>query len=295
MPRIPKSALESSAQPSARESDAMIVPDLLSPEARRARFDRLAESALVESHVQGLSGIGTLGEKRLHALIKHYLCDDEDCYEVGVLNTRFVSDVRVGNDVFEIQTGAFYPMKAKISHYLHNTDCTVTIVHPIPVNKWISWIDPRTGDLSRPKRSPLHGREIDLLPELYCLLPELPSPRLRFRLLLLDVQDFRLLDGWSRDRKRGSERYERLPLRLLDDVSFSAPSDFLRFLPDSLPSPFTVKTFSSLTKLRGRDAYSAVRVLSALSLLSPAPPIGRSMAFMKNEGDAMWGGGEPFS
>ena len=249
--------------------------------ARRARFCRIAGDAARERHVQGTAGFGTLSEKRLHAVVKTYLCEDTDCHEVGVKDTRYVADVRVGNDVYEVQTGNFSPLKAKIAHYLTATDCTVTVVHPLAVERQVAWIDPTDGSVSKPRKIAYRSRPEKLLPALYPLLPFLDNPRLSFRLLLLSVEDFRLLNGWSRDRKRGSSRYERVPLDLLDDITFSSPTDYLRFLPADLPSPFKVSDFSRLTRLRGRDAYSAVRVLVALGLLRPADPIGRAMAFEK--------------
>ncbi len=250
----------------------------------QARFNRLCREILVSRHTSGEAGIGTLAEKRLHAVIKRYLCEDEDCHEVGVLNTRYVSDVRIGNEVFEVQTGSFFPMKKKIAHYLEQTDCTVTVVHPIPVHRWVSWIDPQTSEITSRSRVIKRGRLQDLLPELYHLLPHLGNPRLRFRVLLIEAEDFRLLNGKrSRDRKKGSDRYERIPLSLLDDITFHAPADFRSLIPDALPQHFTVKDFSTLTKIRGRNAYSAVRSLAALGLFRAADPIGRSMGWERVE------------
>ena len=225
-------------------------------------------------------GIGTLAEKRLHAAIKRYVCPNEDFHEVGVAGTRFVSDVRIGDEIYEIQTGSFYPMKKKIAYYLEKTDCSITVVHPIPAIRWMSWVEPDTMDIS-PRRKVAGKKAIDLLPELYCLSEHLQNPRLRFRILLLEVQDFRLLNGRSNDRKKGSSRYERIPLSLIDEIDLHTPDDFRRFLPPALPTHFTVKAFSALTKLRGRDAYSAVRALVALGLVDSAEPIGRSMGWRR--------------
>ncbi len=223
-------------------------------------------------------GIGTLAEKRLHAVIKKYVCPNVDFHEVGVEGTRYVSDVRLGDEIYEIQTGSFYPMKKKIAYYLEKTDCSVTVVHPIPFVRWMSWVEPDTMDIL-PRRKVAGKKAIDLLPELYSLSEHLKNPRLRFRLLLLEVQDFRLLNGWSNDRKKGSNRYERIPLTLIDEIDFQMPNDFRQFLPSTLPEHFTVKEFSALTKLRGRDAYSAVHALEALELIEAAKPIGRSMGW----------------
>ncbi|MBE6699736.1 MAG: hypothetical protein E7584_05825 [Ruminococcaceae bacterium] len=248
-------------------------------DAHKARFDRLCREAASAPRGSGDEGIGTLGEKRMHAIIKRYICEDHACHEVGLLDTGYVSDVRIGNDVYEVQTGAFYPMKKKIAHYIENTDCTVTVVHPISVERFVTWVDSKTGDMTPRKRSPKRERAIHLLPELYCLLPHLGNQRLRFRLLMIEEEDFRTLTGRKENRKRGARLYERMPLSLLGEIEFSSPVDFAVFLPPDLPSPFTVKDFAQRTGLRGRDAYSAVHVLEKLGLITKAEPIGRAMAF----------------
>lgn len=245
--------------------------------ARKARFDRLCDALIREAFVSGEAGIGTLSEKRLHATVKRYLCEDTDCHEVGMKERKFVADVRVGNEIYEVQTGSFFPMKQKIAYYLTSTDCTVTVVHPIAKNAWTCWIDPETLEFSPRRKSPKHGRAEDLLPEMYHLLPHLGNERLQFRVLLIETQDFR----WKRvkGRRRTAERYERIPLSLVEDITFSSPADFSRFLPPTLPSHFTVRQFSEATGIRGRDAYSAVRVLAALGLVREGERIGRSMGW----------------
>ncbi len=230
----------------------------------------------------GEMGIGTLSEKRMHAMLKRYVCPNEDFHEVGVEGTRYVSDVRIGNEIYEIQTGSFYPMKKKIAYYLEHTDCNVTVVHPIPAVRWMSWVEPETMEI-HPRRKVAGKKATLLLPELYYLSEHLGNPRLRFRVLLLEVHDFRLLNGWSGDRKKGSDRYERIPLSLIDEIDLNTPDDFQTFLPDTLPAHFTVKQFSTQTKLRGRNAYSAVRALAALGIVEAAEPIGRSMGWKKTK------------
>ena len=258
----------------------MLVVDTLSTDARRARFARICESAMKERRTQGEQGVGTLAEKWQHQIVKRYLSENPEDHEIRVCDARrFVSDVRIGDDAYEVQTGDFAPMAKKIAYYLESTDLTVTVVHPIPKDRWVSWVDPKTAEISPPRRSPRHGKASDILPRLYPLIPMLPHPRLKFRVLLLETHDFRLLSGRKKDPHRGGERYERIPISLIDDISLDSPTDFEQFLPKNLSSPFTVKEFSKATKLTGRDAYSAVRVLVALGLIEQAEKIGRSMVF----------------
>ncbi len=258
--------------------------DELSLEAKVARFSRICQDAMRERRVQGEQGVGTLAEKWQHQIIKRYLSEDPAHHEIPVSSERrFVSDVRIGNDAYEVQTGSFAPMVKKIAYYLESTDLTVTVVHPIAKDRWISWVDSETMEITPRKRSPKHGRPEDLLAELYPLIPFLGHPRLKFRILLLEVHDFKLLSNHKGRGKQDAQRYERIPLALFDDIPLNTPSDFAKFLPAELGSPFTVKQFSTATKIKGRDAYSAVRALTALGLLSPAEPIGRSMAFEKTQ------------
>ena len=258
----------------------MLIADTLSKEAQRARFSRICEAAMRERRIQGEQGVGTLAEKWQHQIVKRYLSENSDDHEQKVSESRrFISDVRIGTDAYEVQTGDFFPMAKKIAYYLESTDLTVTVVHPIPKDRWVSWVDPKTAEISPRRRSPRHGKASDILPRLYPLIPMLPHPRLKFRVLLLETHDFRLLSGRKKDPHRGGERYERIPISLVEDIPLNSPSDFEQFLPKNLPTPFTVKNFSQATKIPGRDAYSAVRVLVALGLIEPAPNVGRSMAF----------------
>lgn len=248
----------------------------------KTRFDRLCRDAMLARPDSG-DGIGTLGEKRMHAIIKQFLCADPCCHEVKLEGTRFVSDIRIGNEIFEVQTGDFYPMKKKIAYYLEHTDCTVTVIHPISVLRWMSWVDPVSMEIAPRRRVPRVGRPADLLPQLYSLLPHLQNPRLRFHLLLLETQDFRLLNGRSADRKQHATHYERIPLSLQGELFFNTPSELSALIPPELPSHFTVKEFSARSKLRGRDAYSAVRALAGLGLAESAEPIGRSMGWRRTD------------
>ncbi len=248
-----------------------------------ARFERLCIEAAGRGRTDGAYGFGTLAEKRLHAVIKKYLCEDERLHEVPLEGRRFVADICEGREITEVQTGGFYPMRKKIDYYLQNTEYTVTVVHPIAAVRRLSWVDPESFEIQKPRRV-AGERAIALLPELYSLLPHLGDPRLRFRLLLLEVHDFRLQNGKrSADGKKGSTRYERMPISLIDELDFCSPEDFRIFIPDALPAHFTVKMFAELTKLRSRDAYSAVRVLDALGLIEKAPDIGRAMAWTRND------------
>lgn len=255
----------------------MILPDLLDAAGKAARFQRICDRAMTERRGRD-GGIGTLAEKWQHQIVKRYLTENTDEHEVGVEGRRFVSDVRVGDHIYEVQTGEFTPMAEKLAYYLEHTACEVTVVHPIAKNRWVSRINPATSEISPRKRSPRHGKAADLLPKLYPIRHLLHDPRLQFRILLLEVHDFRLENEKSR---RAAPRFERIPLALLEDVTVNGRKDLQKLIPELPEDSFTVKQFSALTKLKGRDAYSAVKVLVAAGLVEQTEKIGRSMGFRK--------------
>ena len=229
--------------------------------------------------------IGTLREKRLHAAVKRYLCPDETCHErpVGDLLRedgsklrRMVADILTDGHIMEVQTGGFFPLREKIGWYLTHTPCRVTVVHPIPAVKYLSWIDPADGTVISRHKSPKRGRVRDVAKELYWLSDSIGNPRVSVRLLLLEIEEYRLADGWSRDKKRGSNRYERFPTALLGDVTLTTPADYADyFLPPALSAPdgegnyplFTAAAYAKATGIRGRATYSMIHLMEKLGLM----------------------------
>ena len=49
----------------------------------------------------------------------------------------------------------------------------------------------------------------------------LDNPNLHLCLVLIDADEYLLLNGWSRDRKKGSSRFDRIPVELVDELYYS--------------------------------------------------------------------------
>ena len=181
-------------------------------------------------------GIGTLSEKTVHAILKNYYEPDEDRHEIPIQN--YVADIYAEGEIIEIQTRQFDKMRGKLGAY------PVTIVYPIPHEKWIIWIDEESGTLSKRRKSPLKGNPYVIFPELYKIKMFLKDPNLRFRLVFLDMEEYKLLNGWSKDRKKGASRYDRIPTELVREMEITCPQDFLQFVPPELEGQFTTKDFA---------------------------------------------------
>ena len=241
--------------------------------------ERFARAHAVVLNAQGTPApgtIGTLGEKALHATLKHYLEPDAACHEVRV--GRFVADICNREGITEIQTRAFRSLRKKLEFFL--VEYPVTLVYPIPRYRYVHWISCADGTISQPHRSPVPATFAYAARELYAIRDLLPHPSLTVHLILLDVADYRYLDGYSRDRKRGATRVERMPLSLVDECLLCTREDYRILLPEGLPVPFTARLYGKVTHLRGDSPGYALRLLAGLGLIAEAGKAGRCKTYV---------------
>ncbi len=285
-----------------RKAEALSAPTDPVFAVRQAKFATLCEAERMGNRATEdvALGIGTYKEKRLHALLKEFYCPEGGQLEVRLSEElltgkhadltdaatrrdrdRYVADILSadGREIIEIQTGGFYPLVKKLHFYLCATNCRVTLVHPLIAIKHLCWMDPTTGEVSTVHRSPHRGKPTDVAKELYWLLPYLAEQRLTLRLPMLEVEEIRLKNGWGNGGKRGSQRYDRFPMALCDEVVLSTPEDYAAlFLPsaDRLPAPFTAAEYAKAQGLRGKAVYAMLRMLTELGFLTVGAPRGRA-------------------
>ncbi len=207
-------------------------------------------------------GIGTLQEKTVHAVLKHYYAPDEEEHEIPIQG--YVADIYRDGQIIEIQNGNFYKMRSKLETFLR--DYEVTVVYPIPHIKWLIWIDEESGELSPRRKSPVTGNAYKAFAELYRIKNYLKHENLHFRFPLVDMEEYRLLNGWSKDRKKGSCRYDRIPVALFDEVVIERREDYLQFLPIELPEEFTSKDLAKVAKIPAKVAGQTLHILTYLQV-----------------------------
>ncbi|MDF2943142.1 MAG: hypothetical protein K0S01_2000 [Herbinix sp.] len=206
---------------------------------------------------QGLNGIGTLGEKTVHSVLKSYYSPDNINHEIKV--GSFVADICTGNEIIEIQTRNFDKLRRKLQAFL--AFGPVTIVYPIPRTKWIRWVNPQTGEISPPRKSPKKGTPYIIFPELYKIKEYLINPNLNLRIILINLEEYKLLDGWSQDKKKGSTRCDRIPTELVEEIIISSVNDYQLLIPELLGSEFTSKDYKKASGLPLHIAQTALNVL----------------------------------
>ncbi len=242
-------------------------------EPNRARFYSIAYRNTFSPHER--FNIGTYKEKQLHVILKQYFCPEDGQLEVPV--NGYIADVLAGDRIIEIETSGFSGLGGKLSAYL--PDYEVCLVYPVAVDKTVSWIDPETREISKPNRSPKHGSVYDAVFEMCRILPYVNAEGLSVAAVLLTVDEYRLRDGWSRDGKRGSHRFERVPADLLDIKVLKNDEDFLALIPVDVRTGFTVRTFASHAGIRQEVARGVIRVLEEKGLVFRSGKKGRSIFY----------------
>jgi len=228
--------------------------------------------------MSGESGIGTLGEKTLHAAIKRYLEPYEGSREVKI--GSFYADIVGENGIYEIQTRDFYKLRKKLDAFL--PVCRVTIVYPIAHVKYLSWINPETGEITSRRKSPKTGRIYGVFPELYKIKSFLTNENLSLCIMLIDMDEYRFLNGWSRDKKKGSSRHERIPLGLVNELYFEGPRDYAGLIPPELPEEFTASDFKQASGLNAQSSRLALNVLRSVGAVEHIGKDGRQYLYRRN-------------
>lgn len=215
--------------------------------------------------------IGTLGEKTVHQILKNYYECNTQHHEIKI--DGFVADIFNGEEIIEIQTRSFDRLRKKLPVFLNNYP--LTIVYPIPYIKWLRWVNPQTGEISPPRKSPKKGTPYNIFPEIYKIKNFLVNPNLRLKIVLLNMEEFRYLDGWSHDKKKGSTRCDRIPIDMVDELYISSVSDYKLLIPDNLNDEFTSKDYQKATGLSYRDSSTAIHILNYVGVIEKIGSINR--------------------
>lgn len=209
-------------------------------------------------------GIGTLSEKTVHAILKNYYEPDEDKQEIPL--EGYVADIYRDGEVIEIQTRQFNKLREKLSAFLPLYP--VTIVYPIPREKWLIWIDEESGELSKRRKSPVRGNGYTVFPELYKIKMFLKNPNLRLKLVLLNMEEYKLLNGWSKDKKKGASRYDRIPTELVEEIEVTCIRDYMQFVPYELEGEFTSGEFARTAHISRELAQTVLNILYHVGIVT---------------------------
>lgn len=204
-------------------------------------------------------GIGVQTERTLHQTLKRYVEPDTRYHEVPCGN--FIADVLRDGRIFEIQTKDLYRLAHKLEYYLAE-GYQVTMVLPLMCRRFLRWVDPTTGEVSKPRRIGRSASLQDVFEELYRIRHLFGREGLSLRVLALEVEELKLQDGYGPQKKKGASRMDRRIREVLCEFTIEKTAQLRAFLPQLDAETFTAKDYARAAKCSDKVAATALRMLT---------------------------------
>ena len=197
---------------------------------------------------------GFAKEYRLHEQLKQYYGLGADGIEVEV--DGCIVDVVKGGRIIEVQTANLSALRRKLARLLPQH--WVTVVFPVPKERYIVWLSPSDRHELHRRRSPKRGQWFEVFKELPHLAPYLKHRHFSLEVVLTKENDFRVNDGRGSWRRGGARTVDRELVDVLGTEYFATPRSYRRVLPDGLPEPFTSRDLAHARDMPLRLAQKAM-------------------------------------
>jgi hypothetical protein len=211
--------------------------------------------------------IGTLRETSLHAALKQWYAQPGDQFEVQV--DGYVIDLQRGETLIEIQTRNFSAIKRKLSALVETHP--VRLLHPIAREKVIVRLSKKDEVIER-RRSPKRGKAEQIFGELVRIPELMAHPNFSLEIVLTREEEIQRKGKGGSWRRKGWRIHDRRLVEVVDRVVLADPSDVLKFLPPTLPWPFTNH---DLSKEGGYPLYLAQKMTYCLRRMAVIEAVGK--------------------
>ena len=98
-------------------------------------------------------------------------------------------------------------------------------------------------------------------------------------LIGLELEEIRLLNGWSDDKKKGSQRFDRFPLNIVETQIIEKLDDFIWLIPSDIPSPFTTSDYAKHAFISQKMASCALMCLTSMKIIKKVGKKGRKILY----------------
>lgn len=211
----------------------------------------------------------------LHVALQQYYAGEDGAVEVVVDSYR--ADVIRDGVIYEIQTGSFNALKKKLKDLIQRHQ--VVLVYPATAIKHIVKIEPETGEVLSIRKSPRKGTEVDICQHLPFLAELLAHDNLQLEIALTEERELRCDDGKGAWRRKRVSIIGRELVQVVEVLRFEQPNDYLRLLPDWLPSQFTVAELASAIKRNKWFCGCVVRGLKRVGALEIVGKEGKAFIY----------------
>ena len=226
------------------------------------------------------NGIGTLSEKSIHSIIKDYLSPNKENQEIKV--GRYVADIKIGNQIIEIQTQNFKKLINKIEYYLE-TGYNIKVVYPVIYERYTNWIDPISHKIVERRKSPIKGCIQDFLTELYWVYKYLENDKFDISIILINAEEYKYLDGYGQNSKKHATKIDKVPTKILNEIQIKTIKDLVVMVPQTLDIEFNSKDFIKHSKCRKKWIGSGIKLLRDIGVITVVRKEGNSFIYRRTK------------
>lgn len=227
-----------------------------------------------------MNEIGTLSEKSIHKYLKNMLEPDEQYHEVKV--GQYIADIKHDNKIIEIQTQNFKKLLPKLEYYIKN-GYEIAVVYPIIHRKIINWIDPVSMGVVDIRKSSRIGVIQDSFKELYWILQYIVNEEIELKIILIDANEYKYLDGRGQNQKIKATKIDKLPTQIINTVDIRSINDLRVFVPDTLDNNWTSKDYVKVTKCNKRWVSSGLKMLRENNIIEMIGKQGNAIIYKTNK------------
>lgn len=227
-----------------------------------------------------MNEIGTLSEKSIHKYLKNILEPDKQYHEVKV--GQYIADIKHDNKIIEIQTQNFKKLLPKLEYYI-KSGYNTTVVYPIIHRKIINWIDPVSMSVVDIRKSSRIGVIQDSFKELYWILQYIVSEEIELKIILIDANEYKYLDGRGQSQKIKATKIDKLPTEIINTVDIRNINDLRVFVPDTLDNNWTSKDYAKVTKCNKRWVSSGLKMLRENNIIEMINKQGNAIIYKTNK------------
>ena len=136
------------------------------------------------------------------------------------------------------------------------------------------------GEILSKRKSPKKGRVEEVFDELIYLPKLIKKSNFSLDVLLINSEEVLIDDGLESWRRRKWSVLDKRLLKVVDNVMFNSPKDFLELLPKMLSFPFTVAELAKELRLRLSLAQRMAYCLRKMDVIKLVGKRGRAFLYV---------------
>jgi len=253
-------------------------------------FAKAADKAALRPYK---GGIGTQGEKSVHAVLKYHFEPDEKNHEIPF--SGYIADIMNESGIIEIQTRGFKNLRNKLTAFL--PDKKVLVVYPVPLIVSKVTVDRKTEKVvSATKCRAAFSKSVfemnvkerlsmlgEFWREMFGLGEHAASPNLSLCAALVEAEEIRFSDRPRRKKgqlMRPTDKHDLVPLAVSDEIYFREPSDWLAFAGLKFKMPFTSQDYSNAAGIYSETAQTLLNLFNRMNIVRRTGKRGNFFLYM---------------